>query len=93
MKIRLVAYCPRCGSHSFRPSALRIARDAVFRSFGLKPLRCRMCRFRFYSFDLHHLRNCLTLLEGRRPAGQELNAIAPGVETGPRRTGSQRRLY
>ena len=69
--------CPYCGSRSFRPSTLRKMRDAMFRSFGLRPQRCYMCRARFYSFDLSRLRSWLAILEGPRPA---ITPVPPKAE-------------
>ena len=89
MKVRLVLYCPRCGSNSFRPSSLRQAKDAIFRSFGLKPQRCRMCRKRFYSFSLDDLRNWLNLLEGGRTETQQFEPTpVPPLDVPKRRAAS-----
>src|SRR5216684_1197415 len=71
MKVRLIFRCPQCGSRSFRASTLRKTRDTVFRSLGLHPQRCYMCRSRFYSFRLDNFRSLLAILEGSRPAMQE----------------------
>ena len=51
MKVRLIFYCPLCGSNSFRPSWRPAFRDPFLRILGVRPYRCRLCRSRFYLFN------------------------------------------
>lgn len=48
MRVRIVYFCPRCGSVLFRPSISRLFRDSLLSKLGIHPQRCYMCRLRFY---------------------------------------------
>ena len=50
MQVRILFYCPRCGSVLFRPSISRLFRDHFLRKVGIHPQRCYLCRLRFYLF-------------------------------------------
>jgi len=41
-------FCPKCGSTDIRGSQTHRTLDFLFKSFSLKPHRCRSCRKRFY---------------------------------------------
>jgi hypothetical protein len=41
-------FCPSCGSTDIRGSQTHRMLDFLFKSFSLKPHRCRSCRKRFY---------------------------------------------
>jgi len=63
MRVRIVFYCPRCGSVLFRPSVSRRFRDSFARKLGIHPQRCYMCRLRFYLFKPSRLRTFVTALD------------------------------
>ena len=63
MRVRIVFYCPRCGSVLFRPSISRLFRDSFARKLGIHPQRCYMCRLRFYLFKPSLLRGFATALD------------------------------
>ena len=48
MRVRILYFCPRCGSVLFRPSISRLFRDSFLSKLGIHPQRCYMCRLRFY---------------------------------------------
>ena len=70
MKVRLIFYCPRCGSNSIRPSWRPAFRDPFLRILGVRPLRCRLCRSRFYLFNPRALRMFVAALN-RRPVVEQ----------------------
>jgi hypothetical protein len=63
MKVRVVFYCPRCGSLLFRPSTSRLFRDVFLRKVGVHPQRCYLCRVRFYLFKPLGLRPFVEALD------------------------------
>jgi hypothetical protein len=82
MRVRLVFYCPRCGSLLFRPSLSRTFRDNFLRPIGFHAQRCYMCRLRFYLFKPVGLGVLASAFEG--PAERQRSEPAPkgpGVET------------
>jgi len=84
MRVRLLFFCPRCGSLSFRPSMTRRFRDSVLASFGVHPHRCYMCRLRFYMFKPSRLRGWVEALD--RPwLGRRDEAIPAALEAAKRR--------
>jgi len=81
MRIRLIFYCPRCGSVLFRPSANRGFRDYFMGSFGVHAQRCYMCRHRFYLFKPDGLKGLLKKLDRPQPSLSPEPVPAPeGVE-------------
>lgn len=63
MQVRILFYCPRCGSVLFRPSISRQFRDRFLRKVGIHPQRCYMCRLRFYLFKPLRLRSFVAALD------------------------------
>jgi len=63
MRVRIVFYCPRCGSVLFRPSVSRLFRDSIVSKLGVHPQRCYMCRLRFYLFKPSRLRTLVAALD------------------------------
>ena len=63
MRVRILFYCPRCGSVSFRPSISRLLRDSWLSKLGVHPQRCYMCRLRFYLFKPTWLREFVAALD------------------------------
>jgi|HubBroStandDraft_1064217.scaffolds.fasta_scaffold622331_2 predicted RNA-binding Zn-ribbon protein involved in translation (DUF1610 family) len=61
MRVRILFYCPHCGSLLFRPSQARTLGDSLLRPFGMRPQRCQMCRLRFYLFKPARLRSLLLI--------------------------------
>lgn len=73
MRVRIVFYCPRCGSVLFRPSVSRLFRDSFVGKLGIHPQRCYMCRLRFYLFKPSRLRAFVSALDRSfvsSPAGE-----------------------
>lgn len=79
MRVRIVFYCPRCGSVLFRPSVSRLFRDSFASKLGIHPQRCYMCRLRFYLFKPSRLKPFVAALD--RPF-----AGSPAVEPRPQPT-------
>ena len=48
MRVRLIFYCPRCGSRLIRLSGKRKRMDWLLALLTLRGHRCEMCRHRFY---------------------------------------------
>ncbi len=44
--------CPKCRWATVRPSMHRKWLDHVMKRIGLRPYRCRSCRYRFYRLAL-----------------------------------------
>jgi hypothetical protein len=81
MRVRLIFYCPRCGSLLFRASTSRAMKDTVLGSLGVHPHRCYMCRLRFYLFKPIRLKGFLAafdhpLVGVRRPEPDPLDSPA-----------------
>ncbi len=73
MQVRILFYCPRCGSISFRPSISRLFRDRFIEKLGIHPHRCYMCRLRFYLFKPQRLKTFAAALNRpliSSPAGE-----------------------
>ncbi len=77
MMVRLIFYCPRCGSLLFRPSLSRTFRDNFLSPIGFHAHRCYMCRLRFYLFKPTSLRTLVTVLN-RPLAGVRRMEPTPG---------------
>ena len=84
MKVRLVFYCPRCGSLLFRPSLSRTFRDNFLRPVGFQAHRCYMCRLRFYLFKPIGLRALAHLFEPPAASFRRSSPPhkGPAIETG-----------
>jgi hypothetical protein len=80
MRVRLLFYCPRCGSLLFRPSNSRARKDSLLRAFGVHPHRCQMCRLRFYLFKPIRLRSILFLPD--RQFDPQPTGLQPDVAAG-----------
>jgi len=63
MQVRILFYCPRCGSVLFRPSISRLFRDRFLAKVGIHPQRCYMCRLRFYLFKPLRLKGFVAALD------------------------------
>lgn len=63
MQVRILFYCPRCGSVLFRPSISRLFRDLFLSKMGIHPQRCYMCRLRFYLFKPLRLKAFVAALD------------------------------
>jgi hypothetical protein len=63
MQVRILFYCPRCGSVLFRPSISRQFRDRFLGKVGIHPQRCYMCRLRFYLFKPWRLKAFVAALD------------------------------
>jgi hypothetical protein len=87
MRVRLIYFCPRCGSLLYRPSLTRTFRDNILGAVGIHAHRCYMCRLRFYLFKPSRLPGFLAAMD--RPLvgfpENEAGPIAPAVETGKNR--------
>jgi hypothetical protein len=68
MRVRLIFYCPHCGSLLFRPSAPRSFRDSFVGSLGFHAQRCYMCRTRFYLYKPNCMKNVLEMLDRPLPS-------------------------
>ncbi len=82
MRVRLLFYCPHCGSLLFRPSQSRMLRDSFLSPFGVHPQRCQMCRLRFYLFKPNRLRSLLSVPQPEFQPQQD--TLEPAVESGRR---------
>jgi hypothetical protein len=77
MMVRILFYCPHCGSLLYRPSQTRGWKDTLLRAFGVLPQRCQMCRLRFYLFRLKNNRLRLHQeLLSRRESSNNAPAVA-----------------
>ncbi|MBZ5612236.1 MAG: hypothetical protein LAP38_28590 [Acidobacteriia bacterium] len=87
MRVRLIFYCPRCGSLLYRPSLTKTFRDNFLAPMGVHAHRCYMCRLRFYLFKPSRLRGFLSVLDRPLAGIREIEPrpMDPAVETGNRR--------
>ena len=86
MRVRLIFYCPRCGSLLFRPSLSRTFRDNFLRPVGFQAHRCYMCRLRFYLFKPAGLKALTSMFERPVESFRQMEPLpkGPGMETGNR---------